>query len=252
MSMEYSLYHFRNDLHGAWAIAKKDLVIYYLKPNIYMSGLLFPVFMLLAFAVGKTAPIATLIPGLIAITSLFSASSIEPVAIPIERRTKTFDRLLSAPVSLFALVLGESVSGLLFSGSICLLLFAGAAVLLRTVAFSLPVVLLAIALSCFTFAAMGAVFSAYPTENVGEVMSLLNLFRLPLIFISGVFIPLEQLPPWGLTVARLSPLTYGNDLVRYGFEGTTHFGIAADVVLLLVFTALFLLLGNFLYRKFNE
>jgi len=252
MTMEYSLYHFRNDLHGAWAIAKKDLVIYYLKPAIYMSGLLFPLFMLLAFAVGKSAPIATLIPGLIAITSLFSASSIEPVAIPIERRTKTFDRLLSAPISLFALVLGESVSGLLFSGSICLALFIGGAVLLRTAAFSLPVLLLAIALSCFTFAAMGAVFSAYPTENVGEVMSLLNLVRLPLIFISGVFVPLETMPPWGMAVARISPLTYGNDLVRYGFEGTTHFGIAVDVVLLLVFTAIFLALGNFLYRKFNE
>ena len=252
MTMEYSLYHFRNDLHGAWAIAKKDLVIYYLKPAIYMSGLLFPVFMLLAFAVGKSAPVATLIPGLIAITSLFSASSIEPVAIPIERRTKTFDRLLSAPISLFALVLGESVSGLLFSGSICLLLFLGAAALLRTAVAALPVLLLAIALSCFTFAAMGAVFSAYPTENVGEVMSLLNLFRLPLIFISGVFIPIETMPPWGQAVARFSPLTYGNDLIRYGFEGTTHFGIAADVVLLLAFTALFLALGNFLYRKFNE
>jgi len=252
MTMEYSLYHFRNDLHGAWAIAKKDLVIYYLKPNIYMSGLLFPLFMLLAFAVGKSAPVATLIPGLIAITSLFSASSIEPVSIPIERRTKTFDRLLSAPVSLFALVLGESVSGLLFSGSICLLLFLGAAVLLHTAVLSLPVLLLSIALSCFTFAAMGTVFSAYPTENVGEVMSLLNLFRLPLIFVSGVFIPLEAMPPWGQAVARISPLTYGNDLIRYGFEGTTHFGIAADVVLLLVFTALFLALGNFLFRKFNE
>jgi ABC-2 type transport system permease protein len=252
MRMEYSLAHFRNDLHGSWAIAKKDLVIYYLKPNIYMSGLLFPLFMLLAFAVGRNAPLATLIPGLIAITALFSASSIEPVAIPIERRTKTFDRLLSAPVSLFALVLGESISGLLFAGSICLALFLGAAVLLRTASQSLTVLLLGIALTCFTFAAMGAVFSAYPTENVGEVMSLLNLVRLPLIFISGLFIPLEALPPWGQAIARISPLTYGNDLIRYGFDGTSHFGIAEDILLLLAFSALFLALGYILYRKFNE
>jgi ABC-2 type transport system permease protein len=250
--MEYSLHHFRNDLLGAWAIAKKDLVIYYLKPNIYMSGLLFPVFMLLAFAVGKNAPVATLIPGLISITSLFSASSIEPVSIPIERRTKTFDRLLAAPVSLFALVLGESVSGLLFSGSICLMLFVGAELLLHTGVLSLAVLLAGIALSCFTFATMGTVFAAYPTENVGEVMSLLNLVRLPLIFISGVFIPLEEMPAWGRAVAGISPLTYGNDLIRYGFDGTTHFGVAADVLLLLAFIAVFLLLGNFLYKKFNE
>ena len=45
----------------------------------------------------------------------FSASSIEPVSIPIERRVKTFERLLSAPISLYSLVSGESQSGFLYS-----------------------------------------------------------------------------------------------------------------------------------------
>ncbi len=38
------------ELNGAWAIAKKDIAIYYLKPNIIVSGALFPLFMFLAFA----------------------------------------------------------------------------------------------------------------------------------------------------------------------------------------------------------
>ena len=92
---------------SAWAIARKDMRIYYLKPNIIVWASSFPLFMFLAFAIGKNAPPGTLIPGLISITLLFSASSIEPVSIPIERRVKTFDRLLSAPMSLHSLVIGE-------------------------------------------------------------------------------------------------------------------------------------------------
>ncbi|MDD1678202.1 MAG: ABC transporter permease [Methanomicrobiales archaeon] len=249
--MGYSMEYLASDFRGAWAIAKKDLEIYYVKPNIYMSGILFPLFMLLAFAVGRSAPLESLLPGLVAITALFSASSIEPVSIPIERRTKTFDRLLSAPISVSSIVLGESISGFMFSGSICILLFFAGLFLYHPSLLLIPVLLFGIAVSCFTFASFGTVFSAYPTENVGEVMSLLNLVRLPLIFISGVFIPLESMPSWGQCVALVSPLTYGNDIIRYGFEGTTHFGPLTDVLMLLFFAAAFQILGNILYRKFN-
>src|SRR5512137_2144026 len=108
------------EARAAWAIAKKDMSIYYLKPNIIVSGLLFPLFMFLAFASGKNVPLGILIPGLIAVTLLFSSSTIEPVSIPIERRTKTFERLLSAPVSLHAIVFGESLSGFMYSIGIAL------------------------------------------------------------------------------------------------------------------------------------
>src|SRR5512136_3361697 len=105
------------------------MIIYYLKPNIIVSGMLFPLFMFLAFAVGRPGEPSVLIPGLIAITILFSASSIEPVSIPIERRMKTFDRLLSAPISLHTVVLGESLSGFLYSLGIAVVpLLAGMAV----------------------------------------------------------------------------------------------------------------------------
>ncbi|MDH7594152.1 MAG: ABC transporter permease [Methanomicrobiales archaeon] len=190
--MPYTYRDLINDLKGAWAIARKDFAIYYLKPNIYMSGVLFPLFLLLAFAIGRNAPVVTLIPGLIAVTSLFSASTIEPVSIPIERRTKTFDRLISAPISISALVLGESIGGFLFSYSICLLMLAAGIILNRLDIISVPVLTFGIGISCFTFTNMGTVFAAYPTENVGEVMPLQNLVRLPLLFISGVFIPWKR------------------------------------------------------------
>ena len=51
------------DLGAAWTIARKDMKIYYIKPSILVSSLLFPFVMFLAFAIGRDAPAGTLIPG---------------------------------------------------------------------------------------------------------------------------------------------------------------------------------------------
>lgn len=226
--------------------------IYYFKPNIIVSGMLFPLFMFLAFAVGRPAGPQVMIPGLIAITILFSASSIEPVSIPIERRTKTFDRLLAAPVSLNAVVLGESLSGFLYASAIAAVPFIAGIIL-----FALPVInplplVTGVLLTAFCFATMGTLFSAYPTESPGDIMSMLNLVRLPLIFISGIFIPLDSVPGVLRVLTYISPLTYGNDLILASFSGTAHFSGITDVVMLCVFIGIFQIVANRLYRKFNE
>ena len=240
------------ELNAAWAIAKKDIAIYYLKPNILVSGALFPLFMFLAFAVGKPAAPSVMIPGLIAITILFSASSIEPVSIPIERRMKTFDRLVSAPVSLHAVVLGESLSGFLYSIGIAFVPFiAGLIIFGIPVLDPLPLVC-GILLTAFCFATMGTLFAAYPTESPGDIMSMLNMVRLPLIFISGVFIPVESIPSVGQALIYVSPLTYGNDLIRAAYSGSTHFSPLADIAMLCIFILIFQTAANRLYKKFNE
>jgi ABC-2 type transport system permease protein len=238
-------------LSAAWAIAKKDMRIYYLRPNIIVSGLLFPLFMFLAFSVGNTAGPEVMIPGLIAITLLFSASSIEPVSIPIERRTKTFDRLLAAPASLNSLVLGESTSGFLYSLGIALAVLVAGVLIYNTPIENILPLFFGMVLTAFVFASMGTLFASYPTESPGDIMSLLNVVRLPLIFISGVFIPLSSLPSIGQAVSFLSPLTYGNDLIQSAFSGHSHFNPFLDFVALLVFILAFQLLANRLYKKFN-
>jgi len=109
-----------------------------------------------------------------------------------------------------------------------------------------------LALPAFCFAALGIMFASFPTENPGNIMMLLNFVRLPLIFISGLYIPIESLPDWGQAVAAFSPLTYANDLVRYALEAKTNYGVALDSVALLVFTAFFLFVGSRLNKKFSK
>jgi ABC-2 type transport system permease protein len=241
-----------NELTAAWAIAKKDMLIYYIKPNIIVSGMLFPLFMFLAFAVGRPGEPSVMIPGLIAITILFSASSIEPVSIPIERRMKTFDRLLSAPISLHAVVLGESLSGFLYSMGIAFVPLIVGLILFPAPITSIAPLIVGLILTSFCFATMGTLFAAYPTESPGDIMSMLNLVRLPLIFISGVFIPLSQIPESVRFVTYLSPLTYGNDLIHAAFSAETHFNPVIDIVMICLFILVFQFAANRLYKKFNE
>jgi ABC-2 type transport system permease protein len=240
------------ELVAAWAIAKKDVAIYYLRPGTIVGGVLFPLFMFLAFTVGKLATPTALIPGLIGITTLFSASSIGPVSVPIERRTETFDRLLSAPISLNAVVLGESLSGLLYSIGIASAVFLAALLILRTPIASIVPIAAGVFLSSFCFATMASLFAAYPTESPGDIISMVNLIRFPLIFISGVFIPISVLPASGRMIAYFSPLTYANDLIQGGYTGSMLLNPFVDVVVLVVFILIFQIVANWLYKRFNE
>jgi len=242
----------RVELLAAWAIAKKDMLIYYLKPNIIVSGMLFPLFMFLAFAVGRPGEPSVMIPGLIAITILFSASSIEPVSIPIERRMKTFDRLISAPVSLHAVVFGESLSGFLYSIGIAAVPFLAGFIIFSTQVLNAVPLIAGILLTAFCFATMGTLFASYPTESPGDIMSMLNVVRLPLIFISGIFIPIAAIPGMAQWLTYCSPLTYGNDLIASAYSGTTHFSPYVDIAMLFVFILIFQFAANRLYKKFNE
>lgn len=240
------------DIGAAWAIARKDMKIYYIKPSILMSSLLFPFVMFLAFAVGREATAGALIPGLLAITLLFSASSIEPVSIPIERRTKTFDRLLSAPISIRAIVLGVSLSGAIFASAIGVAMTIVALVALSAKIVHIVAFIFGVVLTSLCFSTMGTLFASYRTENVGEVISLLNLVRLPLLFISGVFIPFASMPAWGQSIAHFSPLTYAHDLILFSFGETILFDPVTDIAALVFAIILFQAIGGVLYRRSRE
>jgi ABC-2 type transport system permease protein len=242
----------RNEFKCSWAIAKKDMRVYYLKPSVLMFGVMFPVFMFLSFAVGRNVPAASLIPGLMAITILFSSSSIGPAVIPTERRTKTFERLVSAPISFYTILLGKTLGGLIFSAAIALIpLLIGLAWLGTSIPDPVALVI-GVGLSSFSFSAMGIMFASYPTENPGDVMMMLNFVRLPLLFVSGVFIPIEAMPDWSRVIAFASPLTYSNDLIRYGLGGSSYIGLMVDTALLISFGALFLAAGMKFHDRFRQ
>ena len=233
----------RNDTARAWAIAKKDMRIYYFKPPVVIFGTLMPVFLFLAFMVKRDLEASALIPGLMAMTVFFGSSTVTSATIPWERMQQTYDRLLVAPVSLYAILLGKAIAGLAFG-----ILVSLVPLLIGISAFGMAIrqvwlLPLALILSACTFASLGVLLASGPGRTVGDTMMLGNLIRLPLIFVSGIFIPLRDLPVWGRAIAFLSPLTYSNSLMNQSIAGSSYLATPLNLGMLLVLWTAFVLAG---------
>jgi len=237
-----------DELRRSWAITVKDMKVYYLAPPALMFGILFPAALFFTFSVGRNIPNDRLIPVLAAQTVFWSASSIGPVAIPLERRMKTFERFLSAPLSLIAVLWGKILAGMLFGIGITTLATVVGAVGVDIPITSPAALATGLVFSALVYSAMGILFASIPTASPGEVIIPLNFVRIPLMFVSGMFIPLERMPPVGVYAAFLSPLTHTLDLLRLGMGGTSHFGWAANVGVLIVWMFIFLFVGQMFHR----
>jgi ABC-2 type transport system permease protein len=80
-------------------------------------------------------------------------------------------------------------------------------------------------------------------------MTLSNLVRLPLIFISGVFMPIEQMPKWGQWLSAISPLTFTTELVRSSFGQGDRLSPWSCIAALMSFTILFWFVSITLHRR---
>lgn len=228
------------ELSGAIHIAQKDVRIYYMQPPVIMFGFIFPGFTYLAFTIGRSLDPILLIPGLAAITSFFAGASIGPAVLPLERKTKTLERLLVAPLSLPTIILGKTLSGATFGLTMSLVpLLIG--IIFLGMKITSPLLLIPSAiLSALTFSAFGIFFAAR-AEDMPSAMMPMNLVRFPMLFISGVFVPLESMPDFLQPIAYLMPLTYAVDALRQTVLGTGEpFMLLTDMAALSLFLALFL------------
>ncbi len=237
---------------AALVVVKKNAMLYYLRPPVLIFGVLFPVFFFLAFAQGRgrmgLTP-AEIVPGMLAMALWFTASAVGPLVTPWERRARTYERLLCCPVSLGALVGGDILSGLFFGAGFSLVPLVLGRVLTDARLVHWPLVAVGITLGAAAFSALGVLLAAPPVSSPSQIMMLSNLVRLPLLFISGVFAPLESMPAWARGLAPVSPLSYAVDLLRRGYGQEGYFPVCLDVAALAGFAALLWLGALWFHRR---
>jgi len=223
-------------LKRSLAVAEKNIKIYYLKGPVIVFGLVFPLFLALAYVIGRNIALEEFLPGLVGMTAFFTATSVGPSIVPWETRSRTLERLLCCPVALWAIILGDVLSSFLF-GLIISVIPLALTLVLGIQLLNFVALLLGLVIANLCFAALGVLLSAYPPTDVpATTMMLSSLVKFPLVFISGVFVPVEQLPPWGVAIASISPLTYFTDMVRQLFMGKGVYPIAVDFLALTAFT----------------
>jgi len=238
----------REQMRRSLVIARKDIRIYYSKGPVIIFGVLFPVFLFLSFTIGRHLSVDFMIPGLLGMILFFTATSISPIVVPWEAQARTLERLMSCPVRIETIIMGDILASLAFGAGISLVpiilgLFLG-------ITISSPFIFaLAVILAALCFASLGTVFSIPPTNLPATVNMIASVVKFPVVFISGIFIPLNELPAWGQAVAYISPLTYFTDIARYSIQGRGHLPVAVDLLVLLAFTALFLVVAMKLHQR---
>ncbi|MFP4508385.1 MAG: ABC transporter permease [Candidatus Acetothermia bacterium] len=239
--------YYPSSLRKSLAIAKKDLRIYYGKGPVVIFGILLPFFFFFSFLIGREMPPLSLLSGLGGMAIWFTATSISPVIAPMETRTKTLERLVSMPISVTEILMGDVLASMTMGAvlsAVPISIIAG--ILNLNLVYFLPLVL-GIVVASFCFSAIGVLMSALPTDTPSDIMTLALLVKFPIVFVSGVFVPAGNLPGWGRMISRFSPLTYFVDLVRVSFGGS---GLPwVSVGILALFAVFFFSLAVFIHRR---
>jgi ABC-2 type transport system permease protein len=231
-------------------VAKKDMWIYYLKGPVIVFGLIFPLFLLVAFTIGRNLTVKDLFPGLMGMAIFFTSTAVGPAILPWEARSRTLERLVYSPVSVWALFMGDVLASFFFGlliSLVPLVVSLGLGVEVQHIlTFGAGMIL-----ATFCFASLSILLSVYPPTDVpATVMMLSSLVRFPLVFISGVFLPVEELPSWGRAISSVSPLTYFIDLARYSTTDISYYSVPIDLAILMMFTIIFLLISIKLHERF--
>jgi ABC-2 type transport system permease protein len=168
-----------------WNIMLKDMRTYYLKPPNISWGLIFPLAWTGMFFIksgGGMESVLSLLPGVVAISILFGTTSMLAVTVTFEKKGRSFDRLLLAPIPLELLMFAKTAGAILFGmANACVpIILAAFLTDLSQTAWSaaVPAILLIAASSTFL-----GLFIAVSVSEVFEAQTFSNFFRFPMIFL---------------------------------------------------------------------
>ena len=191
-----------------------------------ISSFAFPLMFLVVFGAGFNRIVGSMTegvdfikfiyPGILAMTVVMS-SLFSGMSIVWDREFGFLKEILVAPLSRVGIVLGKAMGGAgtaLAQGIILLVLAPVLGVPLSPVLVVkyLPMVLL-LALSLSSL----GIFVATRMRSQQGFQMVMQLMIFPLIFLSGVFYPVDNVPSWMQVVAKVNPLTYGVDAIRQIF-----------------------------------
>ncbi|NOR16333.1 ABC transporter permease [candidate division WOR-3 bacterium] len=233
---------------GVMVTTEKNIRIYYTKAPVMIFGLLFPLFMFLSFYLGRGINLHFFFPGFLAMSLFFTASSVGPLITPWEKQAGTYERLLSFPVSINTIILGDIAAGMIFGIIINIIVIIISQVFLNY-SIDIFILLTGILLASFCFSSLGVLLASPSVRAPSHIMMFSSLIRFPLIFISGIFIPLENLHGIARILTYLSPITYLVDIFNFSFKGESSISLIIDFAALFAFTVVFIYLSNRFHKR---
>ncbi len=223
-----------------WNILLKDMRTYYLKPPNVSWGLIFPLAWTSMFFIRSGTgleDIMILLPGVVAISILFGTTSMLAVTVTFEKKNRSFERLLLAPISFELLMLAKTSGAILFGVGNAFVPVIIAVFLADLTQIAWHVFVPAVFMIAMVSTFLG-LFIAVAVSEVFEAQTFSNFFRFPMIFLCGLFFPIEKLPVFLKPLSYALPLTYGADVLHGAVHGNHMMPFALDLALLAAFCVL--------------
>lgn len=219
---------------GAWVVAYRDLLRFVRDRSRVAASVVFPLLFLGIFGAGFTNIVGEMTggvdlmqfmyPGVIAMGLVTGALS-AGISVVSDREEGFLREIMVAPLSRTGIVFGKAI-GATTVGLVQTLLLLAIAPLVAvdvTVGAVLELLPMAVVLS-LAVAGLGILISTFVRSQEG-VQMLIQLLVFPLVFLAGVFFPVDSVPVWMEVVSKVNPVTYGVDAIRQALLGT---GPAAD------------------------
>ena len=199
---------------------------------------------------GNIKYIDFLVPAILGMTIMMSCMMGMGSTIAGERETGELARLFMTPTSVSTVIGGKIAAKLLIELVRALILIFMAVILFNVSikgGFLQTFIVLVIGALCFV--GFGIMLSAR-TSTQEDYAQVSLPFSMPMMFVSGVFYPIETMP-WILQkLAYIFPLTYLNNAMRgIMLKGQNLGDVWLDLVILLGFTLLFFIIG---VKRFNR
>jgi ABC-2 type transport system permease protein len=189
-------------------------------------------------------------PGIMAMTVMMSVMTGLPVAISQEKEIGTMDGMMVAPINRLSIILGKTL-GQTARGLIQGAIILGLAVGLFGVAIqgNLLLVFGLLLLGVFSFVGLGVVITSFAKDQETAQMMMTTLM-FPMMFLSGVFFPIQQMPWYMQTVSKFLPLTYAADALRKVMVlGADIPAISSELIILIAFGAVMTAIAVPVFRR---
>lgn len=189
-------------------------------------------------------------PGIMAMTVMMSVMTGLPAAISQEKEIGTMDGMMVAPINRLSIVLGKTLGqtarGLL-QGVIILALAVG--LFNVVIQGSILLVFGLLLLGVFSFVGLGVVITSFAKDQQTATM-LMTTLMFPMMFLSGVFFPIQQMPWYMQDISKVLPLTYAADALRKVMVlGAGIPAITTELTILIGFGAIMVAIAVPVFRR---
>ena len=182
-------------------------------------------------------------PGVIILTAIFT-SIFGGVNTLWDRRYGFMNKALTSPISRSALALGK-MSAISLIAALQASLILGIALAIG-VTFPNPImiapIMAIVILFSLGFSGISVVVAA-TAKSQETFWGVINFLGMPLFMLSPALFPLELLPDWLATVAKLNPVTYTVLLVREMMTGVSEGGVSIVLSLGIIFLFVIVMVG---------